>query len=122
MLTIIGTYEELHSALKELAAYLTENGASDDGIFKAKLAVSELVTNAIRHTERGAAKVEWQVKDALCELKITSLPPYVPPKKESKCADVMSESGRGLYLVKELSENCVIAENGMFTIMVKIKD
>lgn len=121
MLTIIGTYEELHSALKELAAYLTENGASDDGIFKAKLAVSELVTNAIRHTERGAAKVEWQVKDALCELKITSLPPYVPPK-ECKCADVMSENGRGLYLVNELSETCVIAENGMFTIMVKIKD
>ena len=44
----IGTFEQLHSALGDLAAFLKENGAGDEGIFKAKLAVSELVTNAIR--------------------------------------------------------------------------
>ncbi len=121
MLTNIETFEELHSALKELAAYLTENGASDEGIFKSKLAVSEIVTNAMRHSSSGAAKVEWQVKGSLCELKITSLPPYAPPK-ECKCVDVMSENGRGLYLVNELSETCAVSKNGTLTVTVKIKD
>ena len=67
----IGTFEQLHSALGDLAAFLKENGACDEGIFKAKLAVSELVTNAIRYTESGKAEVEWRVKGSLCELKIT---------------------------------------------------
>ena len=121
MPTEIGTFEELHKALAALAAYLEENGANDEGIFKAKLAVSELVTNAIRHTKSGKAKAEWLVKGALCELKIASLPPYAPPK-ECKCADVMSENGRGLYLVNSMSETCTISKSGTLTVTVKIKD
>ncbi len=117
----IGTFEQLHSALGELAAFLKENGAGDEGIFKAKLAVSELVTNAIRYTESGNAEVEWRVKGSLCELKITSLPPYAPPK-DCRCADVMSENGRGLYLVNSLSETCTVSANGTLTVTVKIKD
>lgn len=121
MPTEIGTFEELHKALADLAAFLEENGANDEGIFKAKLAVSELVTNAIRYTKSGKAKAEWQVKGALCELKITSLPPYAPPK-DCKCADVMSENGRGLYLVNSMSETCTISKSGTLTVTVKIKD
>ena len=86
----IGTFEQLHSALGDLAAFLKENGAGDEGIFKAKLAVSELVTNAIRYTESGNAEVEWRVKGSLCELKMTSLPPYAPAKY-FRYADFMSE-------------------------------
>ena len=117
----IGTFEQLHSALGDLATFLKENGAGDEGIFKAKLAVSELVTNAIRYTESGNAEVEWRVKGSLCELKITSLPPYAPPK-DCRCADVMSESGRGLYLVNSLSETCTVSASGTLTVTVKIKD
>lgn len=121
MPTEIGTFEELHKALADLAVFLKENGANDDGVFKAKLAVSELVTNAIRYTESGNAKVEWRVKGSVCELKITSLPPYAPPK-ECKCADVMSENGRGLYLVNSMSETCTVSKSGTLTVTVKIKD
>jgi anti-sigma regulatory factor (Ser/Thr protein kinase) len=70
----------------------------------AELIVSELMTNAIRHTKPGEAirlKI-WLRPDGLLHIQVSDTDPAPPPYVVAKELD---ESGRGLFLVRALSAN-----------------
>lgn len=116
----IGTFEQLHTVLRELSALLNQAGACEEGVFKSKLIVSELVSNVLQHAEGGSANVSCAVRGERAFLTVRSIPAFFPPQ-ESVCADVYSESGRGLFLVKSYSETYSVSKEGEIFIEVKIK-
>ena len=116
----IGTFEQLHIALRELSSLLLQAGACEEGVFKSKLIVSELVSNVLQHAEQGRANVSCAVYGERANITVRCTPAYSPPA-ESVCADVYSESGRGLFLVKSYSETCSVLKDGAIYVEVKIK-
>ena len=116
----IGTFEQLHTVLREISALLNQAGACEEGVFKSKLIVSELVSNVLQHAEGGSANVSCAVRGERAFLTVRSIPAFFPPQ-ECVCADVYSESGRGLFLVKSYSETCFVSKDGAIYVEVKIK-
>lgn len=116
----IGSFEQLHIALCELSALLSQAGACEEGVFKSKLIVSELVSNVLQHAEKGSANVSCAVRGERANITVRCTPAFFPPE-ESACADVYSESGRGLFLVRSYSETCSVSKDGVIRIEVKIK-
>ena len=120
MIEEIETFEQLHTALRELSSLLSESGACEEGVFKSKLIVSELVSNVLQHTAGGSACVSCAVRGERAVLTVRCEPAFLPPQQAS-CADVYAESGRGLFLVKSYSETCSISEDGVIRVEVIIK-
>lgn len=116
----IGTFEQLHIALRELSSLLLQAGACEEGVFKSKLIVSELISNVLQHAEQGSANVSCAVCGERANITVRCTPAFFPPQ-ESVCADVYSESGRGLFLVKSYSETCFVSKDGAIYVEVKIK-
>lgn len=116
----IESLEQLHTVLSELSDVLVEAGACEEGVFNSKLVVSELIGNALKHAVGKKAFFEYRLSDETCVLKIKSVPSFQPPS-ESVCSDVLSESGRGLFLVRQCSEACVVEKDGSICVSVRIK-
>lgn len=116
----IATFVQLKETLQALSDALFAAGACEDGVFKSKLVVSELVGNALRHGAGGRAKLICRIDGALAELSVRSFPTFVPPEK-CGCADVYSENGRGLFLVDECCDERSVSEDGFVRVVVKIK-
>lgn len=115
----IVSYVQLREALEKLAEALFAAGACEEGVFKSKLVVSELVGNALKHGKDGKARLEYRIEGEIAELSVRSFPYFVPPEK-SGCADVFSENGRGLFLVDECCDGRVFSD-GYVRVAVKIK-
>ncbi|MFE4540363.1 ATP-binding protein [Streptomyces scopuliridis] len=75
------------------------------------LAVSELVTNAIRH---GRGDVELRVLRTLDELRI-EVTDGNPTRAVLRCADAVDETGRGLFLVAVFARDWGVSDDGMTT-------
>lgn len=117
----IASLEQLHTALKDLSDFLVLKGACEEGVFKSKLVMSELVGNALKHGKEGMARLVCRVDGDEAKIRVFSTPAFVPPKK-SACAEVFSENGRGLYLVEEYSEERHVTKDGWVCVSVKIID
>ena len=77
----------------------------------ARLLLSELVTNAVRHGE-GAGPIELAVRceDRLLHVEVhDNGPGFAPPERT---ADSPLDSGWGLYLVRTLSDRWGVAADG----------
>ncbi len=114
----VETNTDLEKALSSFAEFLREIEIPDESIFHGKLAFSELVGNILKHS-KSFAKVYSEVKDDFIELKIYAADGYTPPKT-SRCADVLSEGGRGLFLVDSVSFQRISLEDGGIKILIKI--
>lgn len=120
MSEIIESLEQLHMALSALSDALVDAGACEEGVFNSKLVVSELIGNALKHAVEKKAFFDYRLCGETCVLKIKSVPSFQPPD-ESVCSDVLSESGRGLFLVQQCSEACVVEKDGSVCVSVRIK-
>ncbi len=109
----------LSEALQQLTEFLTQAGISGERIFDSKLVACELMQNVLRHTE-STTELRGEIKDGHIELKIFSSVPFEPPKK-IYCSDVLSEHGRGLFLVNELCEGQIFSEADGIRVKLKMQ-
>ena len=110
-------YQTMRDALARLCEYFSENQVPRESLFTSRLVASELVGNVLRHS-MGEARIRGEVKEGYVELVVFSSVHFVPPKK-SVCAEVLSEHGRGLFIVDKVCEERSLTEDG--GILVKIK-
>jgi anti-sigma regulatory factor (Ser/Thr protein kinase) len=91
------------AARKAFTSYLREQASADSDILSAELTFGELVGNAARHAPGPVVvAVEW--KNGRAALSVHDegpgfVPKITPPR------DMMSESGRGLFIVARLASD-----------------
>ena len=113
----VENYAMMKQAIDSFCRFLDAENIPAESVFTSKLAVTELVGNALRHAS-GRARICGEIKDGCIHLTVFSTPVFIPPKN-SKKADIFAEHGRGLFLVDEVSmERTFTADGG---ILVKIK-
>lgn len=112
----IDDFFRLKQALLEMCRLFALEQVPKETVFSAKLVADELITNALKH---GGGKAFLSVSRGEGEiyLNVKSLKSFSPPEK-SVCPDVLSESGRGLFLVDSF---CDKKETTPFGIKVTIK-
>ncbi len=109
--------DEMNGELNRFVDYLHTADVDDDAVFYSRLVSCELITNVLRHCS-GAAQfcaelTEGGVKITVCasapsgRIAIPALP------------DVLAESGRGLYIVNEVSGGNVFINGGNVTVVIK---
>lgn len=91
-------------ARRQVAEHLTRWHIDDVQVAAARLIVSELVTNAVRHTTSPTVRVEVAVIAGRVYLTVTDRGPRRPIRAGHATAN--DESGRGLHLVQQLSSRC----------------
>lgn len=93
----IADYNALHAALDKMCGALLRAEMSEETVFNSKLVAAELLSNVLQH---GGGRATFRVEREGDEIRlcVKGENGYRPPEK-SACADVLSESGRGLYLV-----------------------
>ena len=112
--------ETLQSVLDRMTQFLTERKIPEERIFDGKLVVCELVSNVFKHGSGGAASVSISVENGFIEMKIRSDDTYCPPKN-SACADVFSENGRGLFLIDNVCAERKYLPDGSIVVLIKIE-
>ncbi|UNO44340.1 ATP-binding protein [Streptomyces sp. MST-110588] len=98
-------------ARRRVLAVLKEWGAAQQVRDDVELVVSELFTNAVRHTESQSVGCELTLNGARLRVEITdqgrgTSTPHIQPGSVDK------ECGRGLFLVGALSENWGVRADG----------
>lgn len=119
MLIVVKNLTDLQDAIARLCDFLETWDVPKDNIFDSKLVVSELVSNALKHT-KGVASFESEVKDGFIRIKVGSTIAFSPPEK-SVCSDVYAEHGRGLFLVDSVCENRTTTDKGEILVTIKIR-
>lgn len=119
MVVEVKNYDTLQSALETLCAFLREQGISSDCIFDSKLVACELLGNVLRHSN-GSARMQGEIKEGFLELKILSEKIF-PIAECNACADVLSEHGRGLFLVREVCKQSIFNEADGVRVCIKIQ-
>ena len=114
----VKNYEALKEAMKQLCDFLAESDVPEEDVFDSKLVVSELVGNVLRHSD-GIASLEGEIRGNFIELKVHSSVRFCPPE-ESCCPDVMSEGGRGLFIVDSVCTERTFTEDGSIRVLIKI--
>lgn len=115
----IENYLALREAMDEFCAFLLAEKVDKERVFDSKLAVYELIGNVLKHSG-GSATLQGEIKDGLVRLKIVATKPFCPPNK-TVCADVLSENGRGLFLVDKVCEERIFTQDGELIITIKTK-
>jgi len=121
-MTVKLTVAEIGSMNTELARfleYLRREEVDEDDVFDSRLVSCELITNAIRHCGSAAfftgTLTESDIKISVCAKSpggVIAVPPL---------PDVLSESGRGLYIVNAVSHGNVVISGGTVTVILKRK-
>ena len=119
MIVDVKNYDTMQEALETLCSLLRASGASSDCIFDCKLVACELLGNVLRHAD-GNAKLEGNIKDGFLELKIITKTVF-PITENNVCAEVMSEHGRGLFLVREVCKQRIFNEIDGVKVCIEIK-
>ena len=102
MIFEIDDYLALHKAMENVRRFLVEHDVPDERVFDARLVMSELVGNVLKHAKTSAT-LGVEISDGFVEMRVRSDIPFVPPTV-SKKAELLAESGRGLFLVDCVSE------------------
>jgi anti-sigma regulatory factor (Ser/Thr protein kinase) len=113
-------YAAMQEALSALCRFLEGEKIPKERVFDAKLAACELMGNALKYAG-GETGVEGEVKDGYIELKIYSKRFFALPETVV-CADLFAEHGRGLFLVNELCNGQMLAEEDGIRVRVKIEE
>ena len=115
----IKDYPALRSAMDEFCAFLLAEKVCEERVFDTKVAVYELIGNALKYSGGGAVLC-GEAEGEHITLTIKADKPFCPPN-ETVCADVFAEHGRGLFLVDKLCEKRTVAPDGTLIILIKTK-
>jgi anti-sigma regulatory factor (Ser/Thr protein kinase) len=113
----VDSYDTLHTAIARLCEFLISEQVAEQRVFDSRLAVSELLGNVLRHSG-GKARLHGEVKDGFVELCLYASVQFIPPE-ESRCPDVFSENGRGLFLVDSVCVERTFTEDGAIRLRIK---
>lgn len=115
----IDSYSGLKRALLCLCTAFEEEGVPDGTVFDSKLAVHELVVNALRY---GGGKAYVTAERSGREIKIwvRSEISFRPPER-TLCPEGDAERGRGLFLVDSVSEERSYSEAEGICIVIRMK-
>ena len=120
MIFEIDNYLSLREALENVSRFLLEREVPDERVFDARLVMSELVGNVLRHAKT-SAKLAVEISGGFVEVHVRSYLPFVPPTV-SKRAEVFAESGRGLFLVDSVSQERSSTQDGGICVRLKISN
>lgn len=96
----VDNLKSMHDELKAFSDFLLDAGVCDDDIFASKLVTCELITNVIRH---GGDTAFFTGALENGEIVITvSADSMRKADFAAQMPDVFAESGRGLYIVKNM--------------------
>ncbi|MEV4440821.1 ATP-binding protein [Streptomyces sp. NPDC049577] len=91
--------EARRRVLARLREWGIDEGACDD----AQLVISELFTNAVRHTDSDKVSCQLRVSGAALRIEVADQG-YASTQPRARCSGADEESGRGLLLVGVLSQ------------------
>lgn len=115
----IKDYATLQAAVENLTEHLTLQGLTQDKIFDCKLVACELLGNVLKHGN-GEGELYAELEDGFVSIRVTSESTFVLPK-EITCSDLLSEHGRGLYLVHTLCEGEIRSGEDGISVKISIK-
>ncbi|MGK5637013.1 ATP-binding protein [Streptomyces sp. URMC 126] len=90
-------------ARRRVLARLREWGIDETACDDARLVVSELFTNAVRHTDSDKVSCHLRVSEALVRIEVADHG-RASTEPRARCSGTDEESGRGLLLVGALSQ------------------
>lgn len=95
-----------HTTRDALLAILRQHGATADELFSSEIIFSELIGNVARHAPGTIdVRIDWHTgKPVLHVLDTGAGFLFVPGLP----ADILAESGRGLFIVSQLTPDCII--------------
>lgn len=111
---------ELQAALDAFTDYLTAWRVSAETVFDSRLVACELLANELKHA-REETGMRSRMENGFIELKVFSKRGFEFPENVV-CSDVYSESGRGLFLVKELCGERIYSEENGIRVLLRIKE
>lgn len=113
----VGAIGVMNEKLRRFIEYMESENVDDDAVFDSRLVSCELITNALRHCGSAAlfcgtvndddVVISVRAENPCGAIKVPSLP------------DVLSESGRGLYIVNAISGGNVVISGGNVTVVIK---
>jgi PAS domain S-box-containing protein len=101
--------ETARTARASFAEYLTRRGYSPDAVGVAELVFGELVGNVVRHAP-GPIDIDLAWSDGTPVLRVHDRGAPIVRRAIDLPTDIMSESGRGLFLVRTLAGEPVFAQ------------
>ena len=120
MIFKVENYQTLRRAVEDVSRFLSERDVPNERIFDSRLVVSELIGNVLRHSS-GIATLGVEVNEGFVELHVLSETPFFPPAFSRK-ADLYAESGRGLFLVDNVSTERRTSPEGGILVRIKIRE
>ena len=114
----INDFNALHEALYQMCRRFSAEKIPEDAVFHSKLVADELLSNVLQHGG-GKAFFFASHEGNMIRLTVRGSNNYRPPEK-STCADVLAESGRGLYLVDCFCEKREFSEQEGIRVFIKI--
>ena len=114
----IDDFNALHEAVHQMCMQFSAERIPDDAVFNSKLVADELLSNVLRH---GGGRAYFQAAREGDEIRICvrGSNGYRPPES-SVCADVLAESGRGLFLVDNYCVRREFNEREGIRVFIKI--
>ena len=123
------TLAEVPGVLAGLVELAKARGYSERAIFGMRLALEEVLTNAVRHGNQGDAsktvKVEARVTDEAAEFSIEDEGEGFVPEAVPDCTDeanLMRPGGRGVMLIKAYMTDVRYNDRGNRVTLVKRRD
>ena len=115
----VNDVQSLQLAVEKLCTFLERQGVSSECIFDSRLVAKELLGNVLRHGD-GNAELYYTLEDGHIHIVVRSKAAFTPPK-QSVCADVYAEHGRGLFLVDSVCVERITTEDGGIAVRIKIR-
>jgi anti-sigma regulatory factor (Ser/Thr protein kinase) len=118
--SVPSTVMTVASVRAELAAWLADSGVRQAVIDDAVVIISELVTNAVRHSgalPNASIRVEWQLKPGWLRLQVADDGQLVRPRDLHAQGPV---GGRGLAIVSALADSWWLERDGQGTTVTAI--
>lgn len=114
----IDDFNALRQALHRMCRIFLNEQIPEDSVFQIKLVADELLSNVLQHGGGRAYFIVTRENDTV-RMCVRGSNEYRPPDR-STCASVLSESGRGLYLVDRLCERREFSEKEGIKVYIKI--
>ena len=119
MIFQVKDYATLQRALDGLCEELAVQKVHQDRVFDCKLVACELLGNVLKHGD-GRADLQVELRGGDIVLKVLSQTVFALPK-QIECSGLLSENGRGLFLVNTLCEGNVYTEENVLVAKIRIE-
>lgn len=114
----VNNRQAVQEAIAALCRFLDNEGLPQERVFDSRLVASELLGNVFKHSD-GVAKLNGSIQNGYVEITVWSSVAFLPPK-QSTCADVYAEHGRGLFLIDRVCEERRINDDGAIVVRIRI--